>query len=262
MNWTFEATGTIWQIEFLEEKDTIKIKDKIVSQVNLLENIFSRFKKESELSQLNQNKILSHPSQDLWHVLNLSLKCAKITNNLFTPFIGKELVQNGYGQEFKSSEKTDYVRLFTPNKITIKKDDILDLGSLAKGYIIQQVAKILLENDFKYFVINGGGDIYLTSNNQKPIFIGIENPETQKWEISIELKNSAICSSANNRRVWDKNGQKYAHIITQNNIKGVTVIHPNCCICDMLSTCIFVSDIQFIDNLKEEFGDFRYKIFR
>lgn len=261
----FEATGTFWEIAFFDEKYPENILETVLNKVKSLELVFSRFNQNSELSLLNQAKSLQNPSKELWYVLETSLIAAEISDHKYTPLIGKKLIEKGYGANFETNQaiqQKNELRVFTKESIQILPDDFLDLGSLAKGYIIDQVSEELQKIGLKYYIINAGGDIYCTSNHGENFDIYIENPETQKIEETLSAKNSAIASSANNKRVWLHNNKQEFHIITNEEslIKGTTVAHSNAMIADMLSTLIFVTGEKYILQLKKTFGDFLYRI--
>ncbi len=138
---------------------------------------------------------------------------------------------------------------------------------------MDKLAKIFQNKlDFKYFLINGGGDIYVTSNYDQEVEIFLQNPldPNEIFQV-IKLKDSSICGSSPHLRKWkDKNGEEYNHIInprslihnskSQNlnlnsrNEKSSFVIARNTVIADVLATTLIIrNDEDFVVELRNNF---------
>lgn len=91
----------------------------------------------------------------------------------------------------------------------------IDLGGIGKGYLIDKLAKELQEKfSLKYFLINGGGDMYGTSDNEKEIKVYLQHPiESYSFIGSIKIKNQAFCCSSSFKRCWAINGVEYNHFV-------------------------------------------------
>jgi len=83
----------------------------------------------------------------------------------------------GYDSSYSLSPHVDLATLPLPDPrsaITITDDAItltagaLDIGGFGKGYLIDLLAQDLKAHDLHHFLINGGGDIYVTSNQGQP----------------------------------------------------------------------------------------------
>ena len=107
-----------------------------------------------------------------------------------------------------------------PEEIALRSNFKIDLGGLGKGFLIDKIAKELQVVGVKYFSINGGGDIYATSDYEEPLTFELEHPQNQKMSIGqIKIKNLGLACSAPNRRQWkDKiSGEFNHHLIDLNN---------------------------------------------
>jgi thiamine biosynthesis lipoprotein ApbE len=266
---SFEATGTIWNIQFFEPINEQVITEAVMNCVIQYDLIFSRFNKLSQLYHLNQKKVLQNPSEELVQSLKLGMEMKALTQGLFDPFIGRKLIKSGYGSselptELSASDKHSKDKIiFHHNSIEISENALLDLGSFAKGLIVDKVSNELKKLSVRYFIINAGGDILLTSNQEEPVRLYIEDAITKKLSTQISLKNQALCSSSNEKRTWFYNGKKQQHIQNiskAHSIVGVSVTHSSCMIADLLTSVLFLTGQKYSVELNERFGVFEYII--
>ncbi|MDD5769437.1 MAG: FAD:protein FMN transferase [Candidatus Gracilibacteria bacterium] len=220
---------------------------------------FSRFLKNSTLSLLNQNKTLEVSSRFL-DVFNLCKEIYNITNGFFNPLIN--LSNIGYSSNFEDNNfsKTSILNNLNMDEIKIEgnfinllQDQNLDFGGIVKGYCVDIVAEYLLEKGCKDFIINAGGDIYTSGNNNgKKWIIGIDNPFIPDTLIgSIELENKSISTSGSYKRNWKIKGNNYHHIINPNNyssceneIISLSLISQKTYITDTYATACFNMGIE------------------
>ncbi len=91
----------------------------------------------------------------------------------------------------------------------------LDLGGIAKGYAVDRASKILLDRGIKNFMVNGGGDLYVSGLKQDSSkwVIGIEHPRDKSKVIAtLELTNFALGTSGDYERFVIIDGKRYHHI--------------------------------------------------
>ena len=249
----FKALGTLWYIEVFDIsgiKSLKKIKNSLEKTILDFEEKYSRFNKDSILNDLNKNKKVLY-DEDLYHMLFLGEEFRVKTNGIFDIGIKENLEEIGYGEK---TFEVENIKIKKTQRRFEKKGKYLhwgfekqiDLGGVGKGYLIDKIAKILKEEfNVKYFLINGGGDIYLTSDNEKPISLKLEHPnETDKYIGEVRLKNQSMCASSSFKRMWTKNGQEYNHFIDIKNNKKVQsatfVISDNTVNADILATTIAI----------------------
>lgn len=266
-----EALGTKWWVKFFNDSDFSQdIKKKIVFEINDFESLYSRFRSNSLISRLNQTKFLENPPIDLYTMIKKSQAVFSLTQGGFNISVGAKLEEMGYGlKNSKSKIPNPTLKVmsskalpggqkpkFVNSKIINKKTKILipsntriDLGGIGKGYLIEKLAGLVKSNGIKYFLINGGGDIYVTSDNNKPVKIMLENPFTASESIGwIELKNSALSCSGINKRTWQKGKKTFHHLIDMKNNRlvkkyfAVFAYSKSILNADLCSTAIFVSN--------------------
>ena len=93
----------------------------------------------------------------------------------------------------------------------------LDVGAIAKGYAVEQVAKIAEKNGVKNCLISVGGNVRAigTRGDGVPWKVGIQNPFDQNGaDISkVSLTDASLVTSGVYERYYIVDGKKYHHII-------------------------------------------------
>jgi FAD:protein FMN transferase len=123
--------------------------------------------------------------------------------------------------------KFDGTRISSTNKAVM-----LDLGGYAKGYALDQAAKILRAAHVKAALVNTGGNILAIGQpGDRPWKVGIRDPRGEGSIASVELHdNEAIGTSGDYQRYFMKDGKRHPHIIdprtgqTVDLVASVTII--------------------------------------
>ncbi len=152
----------------------------------------------------------------------------------------------------KSLRKVGYQYIKIKNHALIKEKDVsIDLGGIAKGFIIDKIAKFL-EKDIHSdsFIINIGGDLFVSS---KPFYgnkwkIEVVDPFEKKKVLGYFYvkKSCGIATSGNYERYLKIGDEIYTHIINPatgypvKNVYSVTVIAKNATLSDAYATALFV----------------------
>ena len=223
------ALGTIWWIEIFEdinEERSQAVFNSLRLFITDYENKYSRFLSDSLITKLNTTGILENPDQITIDLLNKGQELFTKTNGLFNFLIGEILENRGYDANYsftiKETANTKINALedlvISPDLITLKNGRI-DLGGFGKGYLIDLIAKELKDTyKLPYFLINGGGDIYATSENETPIIIYLEHPtEPETYIGTTTLLNQGFAASSPHKRQWVVNDKKYNHIVSGEN---------------------------------------------
>lgn len=113
----------------------------------------------------------------------------------------------------------------------------LDLGGIAKGYIVGEAVKALKKQGVGRALITAGGDMYaLGANPERGSWrIGIRNPLKPEENLRyIEVSDAAVATSGHYMRFYTVRGRRYSHIVdprtgypAENNVVSVTVIGPD-----------------------------------
>tara|TARA_B100000508_G_scaffold36168_2_gene27995 strand:+ start:9723 stop:10601 length:879 start_codon:yes stop_codon:yes gene_type:complete len=249
-----EALGTIWHIELFEEySDQTALRASIVDWLEEFESRYSRFLPDSWLTVLNSAGEFKNPDPQFVDLLTQALDYYDKTNGVFNVAIGEQLAKSGYDAEYTFTASAELSLIpALPEVLEIKtekillKSGLLDLGGIGKGYAIDKLADFLKnKHHLQYFLINGGGDIYVTSNKEKPVTIMLAHPDDKGLAIGvIDLKEVGFAASSPKLRVWQdpKTGEKYNHLLTKHNVASY-VVAPTATEADVWATVSCVNQI-------------------
>lgn len=130
----------------------------------------------------------------------------------------------------------------------------LDVGSIGKGYAVQQVSLMAQEHGFTSGLISVGGNIVAIGGkygDDTPWNIGIENPtkeeagEEKKLIATVNVINQSVVSSGDYQRYYTVDGKQYHHIIDPSTLmpaayyKSVSIVAKDSGIADAVSTALF-----------------------
>ena len=124
----------------------------------------------------------------------------------------------------------------------------INLGGIAKGYVVQHAAEMLRARGVEHALLNAGGDTRVIGDRRgQPWIVGIRHPRIADQVVTrLPLVDEAISTAGDYERFFEENGQRYHHIINPSTgqptqgILTVTVIGPDGTLTDGLDTAIFV----------------------
>ncbi len=141
----------------------------------------------------------------------------------------------------------------------------LDLGAIAKGFIIDRAGEVLLEKAVNNFIINAGGDMIIKGKKGNDSWrIGVQHPRKPNEilaHIDIDEEETAIVTSGDYERYFLHKGKRYHHILDPatgypaTGLMSVTVKAVDAISADALSTAVFVlgkkKGLQLIGSLAD-----------
>lgn len=247
----FEAIGTHWVIDCyhsdLSKKE--QVLSLIVKRIEDFDKTYSRFRRDSLVWKISKKKGEYLFPKDSHKFFSLYDQFYKITDGKFTLLIGNSLDEAGYDADYSLVPRkmhkvpdVNSVYSFDYPTLSIKKPYILDFGGLGKGYLIDILADLLIEQGLNSFCINGGGDI-LYKGLDKPLRVGLENPNNFKEVIGIaKIVDQSIAASSSSRRKWSN----FHHIINPHTLESpmdilsTWVVAKDGLIADAIATCLFL----------------------
>ena len=152
----------------------------------------------------------------------------------------------------------DAIQIVEPGFLSKKRAWVtLDLSSIAKGYGVDALAKLIGNQGFKNYLVEIGGEVYAAGvrTDGKPWRIGINRPRTDAAvnEVyqAVDLQNKAFATSGDYRNFFKVNGIRYSHVIdpktgypVSNGVASVSIIAGDCTFADGLATAIMVMGHQ------------------
>lgn len=228
-----------------------------------LENTLSRFVGESEIAKINGNAgEWVEVSTTTLEVIELGIAVGDLTAGAFDITMGAVLDLWGFGSgrhRLPSEEElaealatVDYKRVEVDkagSKVRIPVGTVLDLGGIAKGYIVDQGTALLRAAKVQRSLINAGGDISVIGRrpDDLPWRVGVQDPdEPSKIRYVLPLDNNSVVTSGDYQRYFLCDGERWHHIIDPKTgypargLHSVTIVGKDSVTCDALSTAVFV----------------------
>ncbi len=257
---SYESMGTHWEITIWDDLSDDKIsalKHKIINDSTNFDHTFSRFKKDSFVTKISKESGKIKVPEHFVTMLKIYKDLYSLSSKKLNPLVGNALEDLGYDANYslipnKTISKVpnlSSVSILDEYTIEVNEPVLFDFGALGKGYFVDYIKDILIENKIKHFLVNGSGDIYYLGENY--LKAGLEHPSDPTKVIgTINIKNIAICASANNRRAWGK----YSHTVDPHNLNthheiiATWVLSQSTALADALATTLFFVEPERLQN--------------
>ncbi len=235
--------------------------------------IFSHYDPASAASQLNSVGSLERPPRELAHLVSRSLRFNRLSSGAFdisvAPvvdlFKGRSagsLPSQGEVREALELVGIEHVDL-SPKRLRFDRSGMrLTFDGIAKGYIVDAMARVLERHRIKHYLIEAGGDIRAsgTKDRKLPWKVAVQDPgRAGRFPDTIHLVDGAVATSGSYERYFDPD-QKHHHIIdSQLGVSpqfsaSVSVIAPNAMTADALATTVFLmppeAGVKFVEALR------------
>ena len=152
-------------------------------------------------------------------------------------------------------------------------ETILDLGGVAKGYIADDLARLLGEHGIARFVLNLGGNVLVRGgragdagarppvHSGEPWKIGIVNPfDPAHYRAIVDVAEGSVVTSGLHERRFAKGGVTYHHILSprdgmpaKTDVVSATIVAPRSMDCDGCSTTALMMGVdralEFVEGL-------------
>lgn len=224
--------GTYWQL-ISTEYITDALKKEIEEELSRIDYIASNYKKTSEISRINSapvNQIID-VSQEMYSLLSFAENLNQVTDGYYDVTLGGLVIENGFGPTDAMTENalpTSNKRFdFVSANAIVKNDNFqFDLSSIAKGYAVDAISKILLQADRNNFLIDIGGEIIVNgSKHGAPWVIGIQNPSSINNQSVVQILRTgflAIATSGEYRNTkLNDSGQIISHTFIPSTKKSI-----------------------------------------
>lgn len=257
----FKAMNTTLHTWLLKKEK----QDKVEQWFHFVENKLSRFKPDSELSQMNSSNgqpFLMSPL--LFEIMNEAIRYYKETDGLFNPFMGHVIEGLGYRESFEKLatpstrisdephqiEDTPYILDLRMKCITLQRGVQVDLGGIAKAWSANYMMKKLRQAGVVRGAINAGGDIVSWGAVEHDWEISIAHPLQHERDIvTVRAKHGfGIATSSRIKRKWqDQDGMLHHHLIdprtqqsSTSDLIQVSVISSDLTIAEIVTKCVLL----------------------
>lgn len=253
-------------------------KEKNNNAYNEIEKIYKDIHKladnKNEYPGLNNTYVINNTNEKvvvndyLFELLSLSNKMLIDTNGYYNHFMGnlidiyKDIIKTKDDSILSNKLIDEELKIINQTKLVLNKETKevqligegkLDLGAIAKGYATKLAREYLINNGFKYFLINAGNSSISLGEkvNDESYKVGINSVPN----FILKQKNIDISTSSINEQKVLIDDKLYHHIINPKNGKNenyydvVTILGEDSGHLDALSTAIFNINISLEEEL-------------
>jgi thiamine biosynthesis lipoprotein len=278
--------GTTIEVTIEGEKGRVSEISKIFfRKVKGLEKKFSLYDPESEIIKVNKNgRHALHPmrcrvSPEFFSLLEKSLLCSELTSGAFDITISPLAGLWGFKEQnpvFPGEEEikdaldrcgyTNIILFPEDSAVSFSRAEVeIDLGAIAKGYIVGEGIKFLKKEGVKAALINAGGDLYCMGApfNKEGWKVGIRHPRKKNKIITeLTLRDKAVATSGDYENFFLYRDRVLSHIIdpgtgrpSETGVVSATVISADAAEADALATALIVmgkdKGLDLINHLVE-----------
>ena len=271
VGWTMGTRYNVTIKGYVARKNLDTLSLRIEKKLDGINRQMSTWEPGSEISRFNQtDESGPFPASDgFTFVVGRSLELGEETGGAFDPTLNPLLNLWGFGSEAEERRIPSVAEIAAAKKNTgvdkvwLDKDsnlwkagsDVqLDLGAIAKGYGVDVLAKLLVEEGYKNWFVEIGGEVVVKGLNPDgvPWRVGIQFPDTNPMEEGrlqgiVNLTEGAVATSGDYRNYIPQDGVLYSHILDPrsgravlSDTASVTVVAPSCMDADGMATALFV----------------------
>lgn len=196
------------------------------------EQRFSRFRPDSELSQLNEHGTV-RASVQFREMITLAKTLYDETGGTFNPLV--DIARFGYdkdialvrGLEHEGPAVDPYAISFEGveydnGHITFTHGQRIDMGGFLKGHMAEVLALVAQKQGIAGGIVNVGGDSYTWGRDAQGerFQFEIEHPTTPETPLVFSCENSALATSGSYKRKWKRNNTEQFHILDASGLQN------------------------------------------
>lgn len=267
------AMGSVCRITLFDNREETpqlrRTLDEALRRISEVDASCSLYKDDSDISRVNSAAFLNQVQVgDVFaNCLQEAVKLHNLTNGAYNPLIRPILSLWGFGPGGTNAiPHDDAITAALPlsdiSNITLdcitksvrfsKEGVAIDLNGIAQGFATARAALHLQQNGIKSALVeSGGGEFALigSSSNGAPFRIGVRKPVRDSKDVIARLLlfETSLATSGDYEKYFEVDGKRFSHIFDPRTGRprigapcSVTVIGPDCSVCDGLSTACAV----------------------
>ena len=280
IHWTGETMGTTYSMRIADAHMSMKelkaLQTAISARLVEVSREMSHYIPDSEISRFNKSTS-TEPfaiSAPFARVVRFAIDLHGKSDGVFDPALGPLINLWGFGPAGRvtkapSQEEIDKImpdigceHLSMAGETAIRKDVPglqLNLSAVAKGYGVDEVARVMFDHGLKNFFVEIGGEVVAFGHNDKggPWRVGVEVPDPdalpgEAIEAVLEISGCAVATSGDYRNFFvDEEGHRFSHILDPrtgrpitHNLASVSVVADDCMTADGIATTLYALGAQ------------------
>ena len=266
----FDTVSLVKSYSSDDEKTFNQKADKIEAILNKYHNLLDTFEDHDVDGLYKINKLAGKESvavcEELFDLLKFGKEIYYVTNGKTNIMMGSltKIWKSAISEEKLPDNTTlqEAAKHISIDSLVLNEDDLsiyisdehslIDVGSIAKGYVCDVIKKELGDELDGYSISLGGNILLIGSKyNGSDFKIAIKDPlKGNSLAKTLSVNNTSLVTSGNYERYFDLDGVRYHHIIDPDTLypsryyASVTVVYEESKICDALSTALFSLSIE------------------
>jgi len=264
--------GTTFNITLIDppaELDLDQLNTAIQDTLKHIEDIASTYRDDSEVSQFNSDSSTDwiRVTPEFCYMISAANDISSMTQGAFDITVGPLVNLWGFGPEnpenemptdeeiAAAKERVGYETLETDCDHSVMRKSTatayVDLSGWAKGYAVDQIAKLLNEQKLANYLVEIGGELRVRGHNakQRKFSIAVEKPlsNSEMAYTLMRLSDVSVATSGDYRNFFEHDGKRYSHSIdprtgrpVSDELAGVTVVSTNTAYADAVATAFLV----------------------
>lgn len=199
-------------------------------EMSRLSDMMNHYNPDSVVSALNREAGVQPVKvpRELMEVLRMARRVSERSEGAFDITVGSLKLWR-FNPENPAMPSPDEIRRALPlvnfrhvmlnekdQTVLLKQNGMrIDLGGIAKLYILDAGMQVLKQRGITHAMINGGGDVAVMGNHQgRPWRIGIRHPRREDVLLAtVELTQGWVATSGDYERYFFRDGKRYHHIL-------------------------------------------------
>lgn len=236
------------------------------TRINQLEQAWSRFIDDSDISMLNRTGAWRRVGPDTILLFERAVTAWEVTSGAFDPTVLPSLVASGYCES--RTEQPGRTVLASPpsrrpspgmarieidpahSRIHVPEDVGFDPGGIGKGLAADIVAESLVASGAHAAMVAVGGDIRIAGDAPRDWTVEVESPfDPSETIATLRLLTGAVCTSSVRAKTWVHDAEAVHHIIdpatghpASSSIVSATVIAADAWIAEALCKAAIMTE--------------------
>lgn len=260
--------GTSCDIQFYAKNSTVaqQIANTVIHDVRRLEAIYSRYRSDSFLSEMNRVAAVGgaiEVDNETAGLLHYAATCYQESDGLFDITSGILRRAWSFKENILPDEQTLHALLgkvgwekvdWTAPRLTFLTAGMeIDFGGVVKEYAVDRAAALCQQAGIRHGIINLGGDIKIIGARADGSAwrIGIQHPRRAgEMLTTLNLTEGALASSGDYERCIVFDGVRYSHILNPKtgwpikHLASVSVVGDFCVVAGSASTIAMLKEAE------------------
>jgi thiamine biosynthesis lipoprotein len=262
------------------------LKEKIDARLDEINRVFSTYIKDSEISRFNAWNRAGEKFQvsaDFMKVMRVGRRIYQLSEGAWDGTVNPLVNLWGFGPTRKEIRMPpaadirallpevgfDHIEIKDPNFLVKNLASVtLDLNSIAKGFAVDEIAKLIAAAGFRNYLVEIGGEVYAAGVRRDGAKwrVGINMPRKDAAinavYKAVSISNQAFATSGDYRNFIELNGVRYSHVIdprtgypVSNGVVSASILADDCTLADGLATAVMVmgaeKGIDLVNRLQD-----------